>query len=236
MEFNYVPQLPPIPTGGGRAVFEWHAKAKGPLWAYTEADDWTFAVYLGWKNDEVVAGELRVFPTPGIAWDNPTWSYDDTVIPGRGLSATPLKNFRYGELIAGAIRGITSPGSLEEYDFWEDLLRSGGFDPETVLAAPPKARRGRPQLHEKELLRVAYYYDQALTKGEKAPNTYVSKKLYETDEFADLIRQRVAKCRQRGFLSKAPAGGRAGGHLTPKAKEALARIRLEIAHEKEVRE
>lgn len=225
MDIRYDPDLPPPPEGG-RAAFEWQANAHGPMWAATDVGGWTFRICLAWVGGEFVVGELRVHPLGQE--DDATGSHTDDLIPPRGLTATRVRNFRFGELISQAIHGLTGPktNTIDDQLDWHDLLRSGGFDTELVAGTTRKQRRGRPPLDEVELASVAYLYDKALGDGVRAPINTVAEAL--GDPNPDRVRQVVSKCRERGFLTEAPAKGVPGGHLTERAIEVLERIGREI--------
>lgn len=226
-------QEQPVEPRKGRDSFADHYP--GPWWAVTDMNDWTFSVHLAEKDDTIVVGEIRVKPAEAVESPDPTLRYEPDSIPGRGISATLIHDFNFGRLIKAGIHQFTTPPDSNEgidHLHWAEGLKSGGFDSAKVDSYTRKQRRGRPPLPEEELARVAYYYAEAISQQVKALHAYVSLKLYDTNEFAELVRQRVDKCRKRGFLTEAPAKGIAGGHLTPKAIEVINRLALENRQEK----
>lgn len=223
--------FPPMPTPKGRDALQQHWPFT--WWADYDEEGWTLSVHLVEKNDAIVVDEIRVKPAEAVESSDPTRVYEPDSIPGHGLNGTMIRNFRFTPLIKSAIHELTRPPDSDEgIDFldWADDLKSGGFDYTKVSSYTQNRRRGRPPLAEEELARMAYYYVDAIKEQVKAPLAYVSMKRYGTDEYVELIRQRIVKCRQRGFLTPAPGNGIAGGHLTPKANEIIKRLGLEDRH------
>ena len=204
-------------------------------WFDYDEEGWTYSVHLVVKNDTIICDEIRVKPAEAVESSNPTLLYELSSIPNQGIASTMLHKFRFGQLIKAAIHKLTrppdSPEGIDWYD-WTEEMKAGGLDWAKFDSYTRNQRRGRPPLSEEELALVAYYYDKANREQVKALHAYVSLKLYDTNEFAELVRQRVDKCRKRGFLTEAPAKGVAGGHLTPKAIEVIKRLALEDRQEK----
>ena len=221
-----IPDLPPQPTSG-RPAFEWHAHAKGPLWAYYHQGGWTFALYLKWSDEEFISDELRIFPTAGWSGDSPEWDKEADA-PGRGLTANALRAFPFGAVFREARRQLMPPhsGTEDQTIEWHDLVQRGGLDPFTIAETPSKPRRGRPPLSEEELALVAYWYEIAIRDSEKSPIRFVADRLHDPNP--DRIRDVVVKCRARGYLTAALAPGRPGGEMTEKAVEVLQRMNSEL--------
>ncbi|MCH8984258.1 MAG: hypothetical protein IH943_09210 [Acidobacteria bacterium] len=171
--------------------------------------------------------EFRVFPAGSANFNDQPSSDSAAPIPANGVTASVVRNFRYGTFNQDAIRGLVVPQSFSEEAAldWQDLLMSGGFEPEHVTPESGKTRRGRPPLLNEELAQVAYHYDEAIRKQVKSPISYVADAI--DDPNPDRVRQVVSKCRQRGFLTKAPAKGIRGGSITEKAIAILRQIEIE---------
>lgn len=219
-----VPDLPPKPDSG-RATFEWDASATGPIWAYHEQEAWVFALRIDWRDGQFIADELRVFPSGGWEVGSPRWTGGVELAPGIGLTARMLRGFRFGAVYAEARRQLMPPKSGSEDDVieWHDLILREGSDHEEVADSPPPQRRGRPPLKDEELAMAAYLYDQAIREGARDPVSRVASRL--DDPNPDRIRQVIYKCRNRGFLTAAPAPGRPGGELTEKSRQVLQELK-----------
>ena len=212
----------PVPELTGRDRLQQYPP--GQAWAVTETSNWTVAAYLAQKGDTFVVGEIRVYPTEAVESSDPTLLYETASIPGNGLTATLLHNFRFGEFVAAGIHKVVTPMSDDMVDLldWDDDLTSHGFDRKEITADSQKRRRGRPPLDDHELATVAYLYEKAIREQAKSPIKFVADAL--NDPNPDRVRQVVSKCRKRGFLTPPPAKGIAGGHITDKA---IAVLRLE---------
>ena len=174
-----------------------------------------------------MVGELRVYPTAAADSSNPNLLYETASIPGNGLAATLLHDFRFGEFIAAGIHKVVSPEIVEGVDllFWHDDLESRGFDRKMFTSESHKRRRGRPPLDDQELAMVAYLYDKAVRQQAKAPIKFVTDAL--DDPNPDRVRQVVSKCRKRGFLTKALGKGIPGGRMTEKTVAILRQMKIE---------
>jgi len=222
MDIEYEPSIPPMEPPQGRDKLRQHWGEA--MWAKTEKSGWTFAVLLRQEGPQFVIQEFRVFPSGSTTFNDQPSSDVTKPIPSNGVTASVVRNFRYGTFKEEAVLGLVIPTSFSEEGSldWDDLLRSGGFDSEQVTPESGTARRGRPPLRDEELAKAAYYYDEAIREHAKSAIRYVASALEDPNPAR--ISQVISKCRERGFLTPAPAKGIRGGHLTAKAREILRRM------------
>ena len=88
------------------------------------------------------------------------------------------------------------------------------FLPEAGLATRRTGRRGRRDI---EHALLAQRYVELVDEGDRKPNQTLADE-YQTS--AKQISKRINQCRDKGFLTSAPAG-KAGGELTPKTMNVL---------------
>jgi len=86
--------------------------------------------------------------------------------------------------------------------------------PEADLATRRSGRRGRRDI---EHALLAQRYVELVDEGDRSPNRTLADE-YQTS--AKQISKRISQCRDKGFLTSAPAG-KAGGELTPKTMNVL---------------
>jgi len=229
MDIEYEPSIPPMDPPEGRDQLRQHWGEA--MWAKSEDSGWIFAALLRQEGSQFVIQEFRVFPGGSATFNDQPSSDGASPIPNNGVTASVVRNFRYGQFKEEAIRGLAAPQSFSEEGAldWHDLLMSAGFEPEDVTPQTAKPGRGRPRLPDEELAQVAYHYDEAIREQVKAPISHVADAI--DDPNPDRVRQVVSKCRQRGFLTQAPAKGIPGGQITPKAIEIIKRLGVEKPQE-----
>jgi hypothetical protein len=226
-----------------------HYREEGPgvVWVEEALEDrWVAAYRIAPQDGRPVITEVRVFPRP--RWFEPTPVPDPeevyrypgqpdpaASIPPGGLPSSLLRKVRLGPVYgflanrvsaqAWAVRaadfarlGFEAPAEGEaRTKMWADHLLDLGF--EDFVYRP--GRRGREDLWFAQL---AAAYVRFLEKGSRAPVRDLTAWLREdTGEklSEESVRQLVHEARKgRGMLTDAPSG-RAGGALTPKARELL---------------
>jgi hypothetical protein len=213
------------PEIGHEAFADWTS----PVWAEIQLGDWTVGLNIQNRNGRPVLTELRAYPTepdqrPG------QWSRNVDSVPDGGLRPDFIKGLKVGSMRDQAFQALIDPSHPLWDDGWPnpaenhyDTAHYAGI--ETGAEADVPTRPGRQPLTDEQMAFVAKYYVEAI-RGGKSVTDHIKTQLQQHEEYVSdaTVAGRVSKARRRGFLSDAQKGGQKGGHLTPKAREVLARL------------
>ena len=225
--------IPPKAAGGRRVVTDKELRpykqykdripgleAVGEFWSYSDSsvwaqinlgDSWRVAYRIIPQDDELVVGEIRVFPREGNWFKEPAPGEWSAKVLGRLAKVPP------GGITARLLRQV-KVGQHHEYA--NEFVKKFYPQIEDYLSAPrssPKPRR-KNRLSDVYLAALAGLYVAVLDTGVKQPIVELSRRLKRKREE---IRDHLHQARNRKIL----AGGRQGratGTLTEKAKELIA--------------
>ena len=181
------------------------------LWLKVDVDDdWRADLRLAIQGNRFVVSEVRLFPRPevdspaGDSWPEAETSGVHAKVPAGGLTARLLRRvpLQVHERMLYPLHAV-------------DLLLDGKGEPLSRQPGPQSPRRGRPPIPDEELLEVARVYETAFRAGQN-PTQAVATQFPEMSDAR--ARDLVHRARQRNFLTEAN-WGRAGGSLTPEARE-----------------
>ena len=209
------------------------------VWWEQEIEPWTVMLRLVPQDSHAVIAELRMFPSNGVAEQQPGgWNLNEAIVPEGGLRAKSLQDLHLRSFLQSAREELSKGlASVPEEDWiavsrWGEpihpLMEAGFFDPEAIeLPTSAERRPGRAGHPIEHYLRFAVAYDNACRRGSSRPNVDAAAELFgvQTNEepFPDdirLVQKTVKKCRQKGLL-KATGRGLACGSLTDKALQLL---------------
>lgn len=189
--------------------------ARGDGWYETSIDrHWRVAYRLVRQRGRLKLAELRVFPveTKLPARQPGEWSVTDlgdkAHVPDAGVTTSLLRKLRLREDRNAAARAITETRKHPRIRQAEELSRPG--------------RRGRPPAYWANL---AAAYVQACSSSSMRPVEDLAPAYGIT---ASQMRDKIHETRKKGFLTKAPVQGTAGGDLTAKARKVLASGELSV--------
>ena len=182
---------------------------------------------------EPVIAELRVFPKerqrpPSYSghWNAQVRGVRAKGVPRGGLPATllrrrlqlaPLEREAREALNAFSRAAKTMPAGHIAQAYAG--LTEAGYVRKSAKKRPPRSGRGRPPLLDKLLAETARDYVRFLDAG-KQPNVELVKAHGIT---LNTAKGRVKKARAEGFLTPANGHGKAGGSVTTKTKDVLAK-------------
>lgn len=153
----------------------------------------------------------------GFSVDEYEWRADER----RPLTASRLHALRAGEAISRA-RVIASATARARARRGENRSGAARLDgPQLDLAhfqALVHERPGRRGSDEVLLARIALEYERRVEAGDRAPNRGIAEAFLISESTAA---NKVLDARERGFLTKAPKQGKAGGRATAKARRIL---------------
>ena len=203
------------------------------------ADNWVAAYRLAAQDGQPVIAEVRVFPREDHRrhfgeWSGVLQGVHARVPPG-GLTARHLRRIRLGSALLfgkdtihwfatrdpkGASRARKAAKEPDQRSATAILVADLGFrSARSPRSASRKGRkRGRPGRSAQELARIARAYVRRLEVGSLRPIADVATR-YSLER--SVVRDVLHRARQQGLLSKALSAGRAGGQLTPQARELL---------------
>jgi hypothetical protein len=201
------------------------------LWYEETVDGWVYAMRLDGRPGDVVVTELRVFPEePAVGRDPGEWDTDAQVAPG-GLSTKTLRKARVPTWLKEAKEGELSqllsripPEELEAAFRLGDLgvidspLASVQILSRRQLGRSHPGRRGHP---DRYYLAYAVAY---VTQVEAGHYDAIKRAAVERRISPAESKNLRAKCVEKGFLEASGMPGRAGGGLTKKSLDLLARL------------
>lgn len=174
-----------------------------PGWEFVDTDllpGWAVRIELGTQDGSPIVSALRIAPT--------------ATTPEGGLSTRDLRKVLLGELLR---RGAGSLGMIQREFAPEGWLERQGFESLTPASGRP-GRRGNPIEH---YLQVADVYARAVNAGIN-PTAAVMEAIPGFEQ-STVVQWIYDARRKHGLLEPPPRRGVAGGGLTDKAKQLLAK-------------
>jgi hypothetical protein len=196
--------------------------------------DWTAAIRLEPdSNGEMVAAELRVFPSEsfdGDADEDPRirgeWSRNLDAIPEGGLGVRDLRSLRLASHVRVGGRAATDKVAENAELLQAHAERLGNaMDPKIqtwleALPPPPVASSGRGRrIPDLDYANIAARYLHHHEAGSERPAVETANEL-GNGWTADKVREWLRRARQRRLLTN-PGHGKPGGRLTPEAEQIL---------------
>jgi hypothetical protein len=217
-----VPRLDACPKCGARLPRVRRADA----WVeQTIEGGWMVAYRLVVKSGRPVLAEVRLFPNdPGEPSGSGRWSEDPSAVPPEGIPGRALRAIKLGvplKRFSGFLRGLERNPT-----FAKQLLGPFGIQPGSKIVRRRPGRAGR--LDSFYLAWAAAYVEQ-LAAGSRRPVRDLAEhppkviRGYVSDgnvTSVATVRDFIHQARVRDLLTDSPPG-RAGGELTPKAKQML---------------
>lgn len=180
-------------------------------------DGWVAAYRLVIKKSHAVIAEARLFPTekdPHRERHRPAggWSERGALVPPTGMPGTILKKLRLQDPIAVLPQAIENWEAQHGRPVANRVLRRFRMSTKTDLARRTRGRRLRT---DELVVGFAKGYAEKIDEGHANPiRDLASERSYSRDTVREIIRE----ARERGFLTKPAEAGKAGGKLTPKAR------------------
>jgi hypothetical protein len=181
-----------------------------------------------------IVAEVRVFPyeerrpgrgfwsgsLPGVPTKSPASGIDPRVL--RKVSTVRPLRQTAAEMYASRKRGTESTTPAEWGAVFDQVLSDAGFSPTGILKRPGRAGR-----RDEDYLPFVELYVKACEEGRRDAVKYVAAQMFgrTEDKWVHAVRDALKEARtpERGLLSPPPVTGRAGGQLTKKARDLLAK-------------
>ncbi len=195
----------------------WH-KA---IWIEVPVEDaWVAAYRLVIKKGQAAVAEARLFPKE----KNPHrerhraaghWSERGSLVPATGMPGRILRKLRLQDPIAVLPKAIQNWEARHGRPVGNRVLRRFAMSTKTELARKP---RGQPLRTDELVAEFARAYVEKIHQCRAHPiKELAEERNFSPENTRDIIRE----ARKRGFLTRPPERGKAGGKLTPKARRIL---------------
>ncbi len=190
-------------------------------------EGWLAAYRVVMTETGPVIGELRVLPAENAHRSPGRWSEDPSFVPAGGIPARVLRRLRLTDPI-GLFERFVKKWESEHGD--EVTRRVFGRLSSPPSRTPVPKRTGRAGRSDAFYARWAAAYVERLRRGSRhpvrdlaaRPPVKISGFASSSDAPEATVRAIIHEARRRDLLTAAPRG-RAGGELTDKAREAVAR-------------